>query len=52
MLFEIAGFLEVEVGELLTLKKDLLPVGDRKESIRKPAARKATARKGASRRKR
>lgn len=52
MLFEIAGFLEVEAGELLTLKKDLLPISDRKEGTRKPAARKAAARKGSPRRKR
>jgi len=52
MLFEIADFLEVEAGELLSLKKDLLPTGERKEGARKPAAKKTIAKKTPARRKR
>ena len=50
MLFKIAEFLEMEAGELLTLKKDLIPVGGKKDSGKKSGVRKsAPVRKGASR---
>ncbi|MBS1566513.1 MAG: helix-turn-helix transcriptional regulator [Bacteroidetes bacterium] len=54
-LFKIADYLEVEAGELLTLKKDLMPVPAKKESVqkpessKKPAARKAAPKKAATR---
>ena len=52
MLFQIADFLEVEAGELLSLKKDLIPVGPGKKSTVKKTGRKPGAAPKTSRRKR
>ena len=52
MLFDIANFLEVEAGELLTLKKDLIRITAKKEGAGKPAARKNVSKKPPLRRKR
>lgn len=53
MLFEIADFLEVEAGELLTLRKDLIPVAAKKENGKKAGSKKsARTKKAASPRKR
>jgi len=46
-LFQIARFLEMEAGELLTLKKDLISVATKKPAAvpKKGAARKVVAKK-------
>jgi len=52
MLFEIADFLEVEAGELLSLKKDLIPVGAGRKNVARKTGRKPAAASKTSRRKR
>ena len=46
MLFQIANFLDVQAGELLTLKEDLIPVAAKKTAApRKGAAGKGVVKK-------
>ena len=45
MLFQIADFLDVQAGELLTLKEDLIPVATKKTAVKKHAAKKAGKKK-------
>ena len=45
MLFQIADFLDVQAGELLTLKEDLIPVPTKKAAVKKHVVKKAGRKK-------